>query len=451
MPTDAEDTLLPFNLPSIGKKKVTAAFDGGQISSDGGVLLLAGADRRLGLIDRLAAVIPDHRDPALTTHTVADILRARVFAIACGYPDANDLDQLRHDPAFKLACGRLPDSGDDLASQPTMSRWENAPDLRTLIRMAHAMVDLWCNSYQRVPKAITLDIDDSADTVHGHQQMSLFNAFHDERCFMPIHVYDAASGHCVLTILRPGKTPDGKEVRGHLRRLVHRIRQHWPKTVITIRGDSHYGRHEAMDWCEQNNVRYVFGLAQNKALDRLVGAKVSAVSLRWDLNRADVVRDYTETRYAAESWSTERRVVARIEVTHKGVDTRYVVTNIAHLGPQWLYDSIYCARGQAENLIKRHKCQLASDRTSCRSPLANQMRLILHTAGYWLMRLVQDAIPPNQPLARAEFSTIRLRLLKIAVRVRETATRVRLAFAANCPDAALFRSLVTTVLRPAPA
>jgi hypothetical protein len=451
MPADAEDTLLPFNLPSIGKKKVTAAFDGGQVSSDGGVLLLAAADQRLGVIDRLAALVPDHRDPTLITHTMADILRARVFAIACGYPDANDLDQLRHDPAFKLACGRLPDSGDDLASQPTMSRWENAPDLRTLVCMAQAMVDLWCASYPRPPKAVTLDIDDTCNTVHGHQQLSLFNAFHDERCFMPIHVYDADSGHCLLTVLRSGKTPDGAEVRAHIRRLVRRIRLHWPKTRITIRGDSHYGRWEAMEWCEQNSVRYVFGLAQNKAVDRLVEEQVGAVSLRWERNPGDVVRDYAEVTYAAQSWSAARRVVARIEATYKGLDTRYVVTNIAGRGKKWLYEKLYCARGQAENLIKRHKGQLASDRTSCRSPLANQMRLVLHTAAYWLMRSVHEAIPVDHKLATGDFCTIRLRLLKIAVRVRETATRVRLAFAANCPDAALFRAMLTAALDPAPA
>lgn len=450
MPTDDDDTVLPFSLPSIGKKKVTAAFDAGQISSDGGVLLLAGADKRLDLIDTLAALIPDHRDPALITHTMSDILRARIFAIACGYPDADDLDDLRKDPAFKLACGRLPESGDDLASQPTMSRRENAPDLRTLIRLSRGMVDLWCKSFRRPPKAITLDIDDTADTVHGHQQLSLFNAFHDERCFMPVHVYDTASGHCVLTILRPGKTPDGTEVRGHLRRLVRRIRRHWPKTVITIRGDSHYGRREAMEWCEQNGVQYVFGLAGNKALEALVKAETQAVDARWaGASELAVLRDYTETLYAAETWKSRRRIVARIEATYQGLDTRYVVTNISHCGAQWLYDSLYCARGQAENLIKRHKSQLASDRTSCRSPLANQMRLTLHTAAYWLMRTLRDAIPRPQALASGEFSTIRLRLLKIAVRVKETASRIRLAFAANCPDAALFRGLIgSLILRP---
>jgi hypothetical protein len=449
MLTAPEDTLLPFSLPSIRKKKVTAAFDGGQISSDGGVLLLAGADRRLGLIDTLAALIPDHRDPALITHSMADILRARVFAIAGGSPDADDLDDLRYDPAFKLACGRLPETGDDLHSQPTMSRWENAADLRTLIRMARATVDLWCKSRRRPPKAITLDIDDTADTVHGHQQLSLFNAHYDERCFLPIHVYDAQTGHCVVTILRPGKTPDGNEVRAHLRRLVRRLRLHWPNTVITIRGDGHYGRREAMAWCEQNGVQYVLGLSKNALLDALVYAKADEVRTKRAIEKLDVVRDYTETRYAAKSWPHPRRVVARFEATTKGFDARYVVTNIVQGDPQSLYDSLYCARGQAENLIKRHKSQLASDRTSCRSPLANQMRLLLHTAAYWLMRAVRDAIPRPQPLASGEFSTIRLRLLKIAVRIKETASRVRLAFASNCPDAVLFRGLVgILILRP---
>ena len=267
---------------------------------------------------------------------------------------------------------------------------------------------------------------------------------------MPIHVYDAATGHCVLTILRPGKTPDGKEVRSHLRRLVRRIRRHWPNTVITIRGDSHYGRREAMDWCEQNGVQYVFGLAENKALDALVFAETDAVR---PLARASLTSTWCATTprpamppilvpSSAASWRGSRRPVrASIPATSSPTS--------ATAAAQWLYDSLYCARGQAENLIKRHKSQLASDRTSCRSPLANQMRLILHTAAYWLMRTVRDAIPRPQPLASGEFSTIRLRLLKIAVRIKETASRIRLAFAANCPDAALFRGLVgTLILRP---
>jgi hypothetical protein len=446
MPAADNDSLLPFTLPNVCRKKVTAAFDGGTISSDGGVFLLAGADQRLGLIDTLAALFPDHRDPAQISHPIADILRERIFAVACGYPDGNDLDTLRADPAFKMACGRLPESGADLASQPTISRLENTPDLHALIRMSHGMVDLWCRSHAAAPKSIMLDIDDTADTVHGHQQLSLFNAHYDERCFLPIHIYDADSGHCVLTILRPGKTPDGKEIRGHVRRLIRRIRMRWPTTRITLRGDSHYGRKEVMDWCEQNDVTYIFGLAPNKVLAEQVFPKLDECCVRRALAQAEKVRDFTWTRYAAKSWSHTRRVVARIEVTRKGADVRYIVTNIKGGGARHLYETVYCARGQAENLIKRHKSQLASDRTSCRSPLANQMRLILHTAAYWLVRTVQAAIPRGEPLASGEFSTIRLRLLKIAVRVRETASRVRLAFAANCPDARLFRDLIATLV-----
>jgi hypothetical protein len=252
-----------------------------------------------------------------------------------------------------------------------------------------------------------------------------------------------------MTVLRPGKTSDGKEVRAHLRRLMRRIRLHWPRTRITIRGDSHYGRREAMDWCEKNGVQYLFGLSTNATLAAQVYAKADEVCTRRAVGNLDVVRDFTETSYAAKSWPCSRRVVARVEATRRGLDICYVVTNITHCAPEWLYSSLYCARGQAENLIKRHKSQLASDRTSCRSPLANQMRLVLHTAAYWLMLAVRNAIPQPQPLANAEFSTVRLRLLKIAVRIKETTSRVRLAFAANCPDASLFRGLIgALVLRP---
>jgi hypothetical protein len=308
------------------------------------------------------------------------------------------------------------------------------------------MVDFWCESHPHPPKGIVLDIDDTADTVHGHQQMSLFNAHYDERCFLPIHVYDAESGHCVVTILREGKTPNGKEVRAHIRRLVRRIRRHWPDTIITIRGDGHYGRQEAMDWCDDNGVKYIFGLGPNKTLAKQIFAKLDNVCVRRAVGQLDKVRGFATTRYAAKSWSRPRRVLARIEATKKGADVRYIVTNLTKGTARRLYENVYCARGQAENLIKRHKSQLASDRTSCRSPLANQMRLILHTAAFWLVRIIRGAIPKHEPLASGEFSTIRLRLLKVAVRVRETGTRIKLGFAANCPNAELFRDLICSLI-----
>ena len=437
----SDDTILPFSFPAVGRKKGTAAFDGGRLTSDGGVMLLGVAERRLGIADRLAGLITDRRNPLLITHSVADILRARMLAIACGYEDADDLDDLRTDPGFKLACGRLPDSGADLCSQPTMSRWENMPSLREVVRLSAALVDIYCASYPRPPGAVTLDIDDTVDAVHGHQQLSLFNAHYDERCFLPIHVYDTATSRPVAFLLRPGKTPSGEEIRHHLRRLIRRIRQHWPRTRITIRGDSHYGRPEVMAWCEANGVDYILGLAGNNVVRRLFDAAADDVCVRRAEAQAPTLRRYGETRYGAKSWGCTRRVAARIEASTMGLDIRYVVTNLKVGSAEWLYDTLYCERGQAENLIKLHKSQLASDRTSCRSPLANQFRLILHTAAYWLMLTVRDAIPKAEKLAGCEFTTLRIRLIKIAARISETATRVRIALASACPEAALFRRI----------
>ena len=441
-----DDTMLPFSLPAVGHKKVVAAFDGGRLTSDGGAMLLSLAERRLNLAEQLASGIADPRDPSRVLHPLADILRARVLAIACGYEDADDLDHLRTDPALKLACGRLPDTGRDLPSQPTVSRWENAPTLREVIGLMRIMVEVYCASYVKPPAAVTLDIDDTCDVVHGHQQLSLFNAHYGERCFLPIHVYDTARSRPVAVLLRPGKTPSGREVRSHLRRLVRLIRRHWPTTRLTIRGDGHYGRPEVMGWCEEQGIDYVFGLSGNDVLRAAVETTADDVRTRRAEQQVPVLRGYTEVTYGARSWKrrTPRRR-ARIEATTLGLDIRFVVTSLARGSAAWVYDTFYCARGQAENLIKLHKGQLASDRTSCRSPLANQMRLILHTAAYWLMLSVRDAIPEPQPLARAEFSTIRLRLLKIAARVTETASRVRIAFAAACPQAALFSSLATAL------
>jgi hypothetical protein len=450
-----DDIQLCFSLPSVSRKKVTAAFDGGRLSSDSGVMLLALAERRRNIAETLAVHIADRRDPSHIRHTVADVLRGRMLAIGCGYPDGNDFDWLRRDPAFKLACGRLPDSGADLCSQPTISRWENAPTLREIIRLTYALVDIWCRSYAKPPRSVVLDIDDTVDVVHGHQQLAQWNAHYNERCFLPIHVYDAATGRPVVVMLRPGKTPSGVEVRTLLSRLIGRIRRHWPATHITLRGDSHYGRAEAMTWCENNGVDYIFGLSGNVVLDRLIEPAADDIRVRRAESQTEVLRGFAETRYAAKSWDRERRVVARIEASashaddmlRRGIDIRYVVTSLKRGDAEHVYATDYCARGQAENLIKQHKAQLSSDRTSCRSPLANQMRLILHTGAYWLLHDLRAAIPSWNPLRHTEFATIRLRLLKIAGRVIETASRIRIALASCCPEAETF-SLIALALQP---
>ena len=443
-----EDTLLSLDLPAVQRKKVTLAFDGGRLSSDAGVLLLREVERELGIAERLAACVTDRRDAARIDHTVVEMLKLRMFAIAAGYEDADDCDTLRHDPVFKMAVGRAPETGEPLCSQPTMSRLENAPSRVEVARMMAAMVKLFCTSWDRPPAAITLDIDDTVDAVHGNQQLSLFHAHYDTRCFLPIHIYEAGSGKPVAVILRPGKTPDGREVRTIIKHVTRRIRRTWPDVRILWRGDSHYARQEAMDWCEDNGVDYLFGLAGNAVLHAHVQAVADDLCVHRAEASVDKLRGFRAFDYAAKSWRAERHVVARLEASRRGFDTRFVVTSLAG-APQQLYETGYCARGQAENLIKMHKTQLASDRTSCHSPTANQFRLILHTCAYWLMHGLRAAAPKASDWARAEFATLRLHLIKIAARVVERTTRIRVSLPTACPESAIF-ALIAGRLAPRP-
>ena len=296
-------------LSPVAGKQIDAAFDGGMLSSDAGLLLLREVERRLGIADRLAACLPDRRDPARIEHTIAEMIGFRTMAIAAGYEDGDDCDSLRCEPVFKMAVGRLPESGAALCSQPTMSRLENAVSRVALLRMMAAMVDLFCDSWARVPQRIELDIDDTEDAVHGCQQLALFNAYYDSHCFLPIHIYEATSGKPVAAILRPGKTPSGTEVRTVLKHVIRRIRRNWPRVEILVRGDSHYGRPEALDWCEDNGIDYVFGLSVNPVLTAMVAPLAEDVGVRRATNRcADAkVRRYGELIYAAKSWRQERR------------------------------------------------------------------------------------------------------------------------------------------------
>lgn len=436
-----KDTLFLPGLSPVDGKQLQVAFDGGLQSSDGGVLLLREVDRRLGLATRLARCIPDWRDPESISHAMADMLRFRIFAIADGYEDADDCDALRQDPIFKLAVGRGPETGEALCSQPTMSRLENRVSWRTLVRLLAAMIDHFCDSWTKVPDHIDLDIDDTWDAVHGGQQLALFNAHHDGYGFLPIHIYEATSGKLVAAILRPGKTPSGQEVRKVLKHVIGRIRQHWPRVEIMVRGDSHYGRPEAMDWCEDNRVSYCFGLGTNAVLAALAAPFNEDAAVRRALAGAKAkVRRHAVFSYAAKGWRQERRIIARIEASDQGTDARFVVTNLADK-PKRLYERTYCARGQMENLIKAHKRHLASDRTSCTSALANQFRLVLHSAAYVLLHALRAAAPKRSFWRRAQFDTLRLRLLKLGARVVEKATRIKVMLPAACLDKAIFARL----------
>src|SRR5688572_9926102 len=423
--------LLPGLLPVAGKP-VHVAFDGGRLTSDAGVLVLAEIERRLGIAERLARCLADPRAPERVRHTLVEMIRFRTLLIAAGYPDANDCDALRTDPGFKMALGRLPESGADLCSQPTMSRLENLPTITALKRMMAAMVELFCDSFAEVPRRIVLDIDDTEDRVHGQQELALFHAHHDGRCFLPILVYEAITGKPVAVILRPGKTPNGGEVTLILRHVIRRIRARWPKVDILVRGDSHYGRPEAMTWCERERVGYVFGLAGNKVLLGRVAGLAEEVAMRRIEGEAAKVRRYDEFRYTAKTWQAERRLIARVEASDRGSDSRFVVTNLAGT-PRWLYKAVYCARGRAENLVKAHKLHLASDRTSCSKATANQFRLVLHTAAYWLLHTLRGLAPKRSFWRAAQLDTIRLALIKVVGRVAELPSRIELLLPSGYP------------------
>src|SRR5882672_10168201 len=406
-----DDTLLPFDLPSVCRKKLTVDFNGGNQSSNGGVLLLREAERSLGVCWLLANTMTDRRDQSRIRHAMFEMLMARVSAIACGYEDANDLDRLRHDPLMKLAVGRCPETGAPLASQATISRLENAPSKTEAARLAAALLDQFGTTVKPGKQEI-LDIDDTFCAAHGGQQLAFWNAHHDERGFASMHIYHVASGTPVVTILRPARTPKGTEVRTVIKHVTKRLKRHWRRTRIIWRGDSHYGRVEDMEWAENNDADYIFGLAGNAALDALMAE--TAVNLRFHhaMSSKAKLRTFASFMYQANSWKRPRKVVARLECSlqpvagetgmRQEVDIRYVVTSLKG-SAQHLYENFYCQRGQMENLIKLHKTQLASDRMSCHSATANQVRLALHTAAFWLMHGVRAAIRQTNPLAGCEF------------------------------------------------
>jgi hypothetical protein len=367
-------------------------------------------------------------------HTIADIIRFRLLMIAAGYEDGNDATSLRHDPLFKIALERLP-SERDLCSQSTLSRLENRPEKRTLIRLARALVDLYCASFRQVPRRITLDIDDTFDAVHGGQHLRLFNAHYDEYGFQPIVVFDG-DGRFVAAMLRPAKRPKGTEIRAFLRRL---IRANWPKTEILVRADSHYACPEGLDWCEANGLDYVLGLAPTRTLRRhITGLEASTVARFKANSSATKVRRFKEFYDAAGSWSRVLRIVARVEAGDQGIDTRFIVTNLGHGDGRSLYQDLYCRRGQAENHIKAWKTHLAADRTSCPKAPANQFRLFLHAGAYWLLSSLRALMPQRSSWRVAQFDTLRLRLIKSAARIVEMKTRIKIHLPTSSPDQAIW-------------
>jgi len=437
-----DDLMLPLpGLSPVCGKSVIARFDAGHLSSDAGVLVLREIELRLGVSERLTGCIADPRAQAQVVHGLADMIRFRMLMIACGYEDGNDATAMRCDPAFKLAQDVLP-SGPELASQPTLSRLENWPDLRALLRMGKAMIDLYCASYARVPKRIVLDFDDTFDAVHGGQQLRLFNAHYDEYGFQPIVVFDG-NGRFVTAMLRPAKRPKGVEIQKLLRRVLRAIRANWPATHILIRADSHYCCPEVIDFCRANGLDFILGVAPTTTLRRHVEALETRAKAYFEAGpKKAKLRWFKEFYDGAASWSRVERIIARVEAGEDGTDTRFIVTNLEGGRPKVLYEDIYCRRGCAENHIKSWKTHLAADRTSCSKATANQFRLFLHAGAYWLLWTLRAAMPKRSAWRVAQFDTLRLRLIKIAARVVEMKTQVRL----HLPSACSYQAILRTVL-----
>jgi hypothetical protein len=437
----------------LGDANLFARFDGGQVTSDGGLPWVARAEEALGVCAALAACVPEWRRGGVR-HSLEALVRQRVFQIACGYEDQDDADLLRADPLFKLACGRWPASEPDLASQPTLSRLENAVDRQAVERLAEALADLYIRERGRggSPHRIVLDLDGTDDPAHGEQEGVAYHGYYRQHMYHPLLVFDGETGHLITAVLRPGNVHGSRLVVLVLRRLLRKLRAAWPDVPVEVRADSGFAVPRLYTWCEANTVDYTIGLIPNPTLEARA-APLLAQAQAQSLAQAGVkVRLAGQTTYQAGSWSIPRRVVFKAEVLAKGPNTRFVVTTRPD-DPLALYDW-YVDRGEPENWIKDFKNALRADRLSDHRFWANAFRLLLHAAAYWLLDQLRRWLLAAQA-ARLQFDTLRLRVIKLGGWVRER-RRTRWAIPDICvhlsshhPGQALWRLLARVTHIPA--
>jgi Transposase DDE domain group 1 len=392
-------------------------FDGGQISSDGGLPWVVHAEAALGVCAALAACVPEWRRGGVR-HSLEALVRQRVFQIACGYEDQNDADRLRSDPMFKLACGRLPASEADLASQPTLSRLENAVDRWAVERLAATLADVYVRERGRAgaPTRIVLDLDGTDDPAHGEQEGVRYHGYYRQHMYHPLLAFDGDTGQLITAVLRPGNVHGSRFVVLALRRLLRKLRAAWPGVPVEVRADSGFATPRLFAWCEAQQVDYTIGLIPNPVLERRAAALLAQARAQSAEREGAKVRLADETRYQAGTWPVARRVVFKAEILEKGPNTRFVVTTRSD-APLDLYDW-YVDRGEAENRIKDFKNALSADRLSDHGFWANAFRLLLHAAAYWLLDQLRRWLVSAQA-ARLQFDTLRLRVLKIGGWVRE--------------------------------
>ena len=423
-----------FHFPSFDRRKIEGSFSGGDVSSDGGVMLLRQADRRLGLCRALSEVIIDPRDAELITHRQSDLLRQRIYGLALGYEDLNDHDTLRKDLVWQSAVER----DQELASSPTLCRLENRADCKSAWAISRVLVELFIKSFKRAPSELVLDFDATDDRVHGLQQGRFFHGYYGDWCFLPLYVF--CGEQLLVSYLRPSNIDVAKHAWAILKLLVRRLRQAWPGVKIIFRGDSGFCRWKMLRWCEREDVHYIVGLAKNSRLLALAEELNQRAEARFESTR-EKQRLFGWLDYAAHTWDRKRRVIAKAEHSSQGRNPRFVVTNLEG-DAQALYDEGYCARGEMENRIKEQQLGLFADRTSCHGWWANQFRLLLSAAAYVLMETIRRVGLCGSELARAQVTTIRLKLLKIGTVILRNTRRIRLLFSSAYPYQALFDSVL---------
>jgi Transposase DDE domain group 1 len=420
--------------PGFRGRKIQADFGGGQVSSDGGLLLVRQIDRRLGLTQRLAAVLPDPRHPDRITHRLQSLLQQRLYGLALGYEDLNDHNALRHDPLWQTAAERE----EALGSSATLCRWENRAGRKEAWLMHQVLLERFVASFAAPPEALTLDFDPTDDRVHGKQVGAFYHGYYGDYCFLPLYVF--CGDQLLVSYLRPSNGDGARHAWAVLALLVKALRRHWPGVRLRLRADSGLCRWKMLRWCERHHVEYVVGLAKNARLNAL-SAHLQAQAEAQCQATQKKVRLLGEFEYQAGSWDRPRRVIAKAEHSAKGANPRYVVTNVAQ-APQPLYEEDYCARGEAENRIKEQQLDLFSDRTSCHAWWANQFRLLLSSFAYVLVETLRRVGLAGTELAQAQAGTIRLKLLKIGAVVVRNTRRVRLWLSSAYPWQGLFRHCV---------
>jgi hypothetical protein len=398
-------TLPGLSFPSVKKRKVRADFSGGAISSDGGVMLLRQADRLTGLSRAVGKALKDNRVRNKVKHDLLSMLRQRVYGLALGYEDLNDHDQLRSDLAIQTAV----EKDDYLASSPTLCRFENRADKTAAIAIHQVLVDNFIASFKKPPKELILDFDATDDVVHGCQEGRFFHGYYGSYCFLPLYVF--CGRQLLAAYLRPSNIDGAKHSWAILALLVKRLKRAWPEVRIILRADSGFCRHRMLDWCDRHNVGYIVGLAKNTRLNQMAASWMEAAKTQFEKTSLKQ-RLFGEFNYAAKTWKNQLRVIARIEHMAKGANPRYIVTNMPGEG-QYLYEQIYCARGDMENRIKEQQLDLFADRTSCHNWWPNQFRLLLASLAYTLIETIRRLGLKGTELARAQAGTIRLKLLKI--------------------------------------